>query len=281
MPKTSTIPDAVLTADGVTFAYADGPTVLADVSFALHSGELLGVVGPNGAGKSTLLSIAAGLLRPAAGSVRLAAVDVAAMSRLEVARRIAFLPQNVQPAFGFTVGEVVMQGRFPHLGPLGFEGSEDRRIGAEALESVEAAAFAARPFASLSGGEQKRVLIASAIAQEAPVVLLDEPTAALDLHHQITVYELLRRLAGQGKALAVVTHDLNLAAQFCDRLILLDSGRVAADGPPAAVLDKKLLEEVYGQPMVLIENPATGTPVVLAVPLAAKRASNPQRGRTQ
>ena len=262
---------AALIAEGVSFAYEAGVLVLDTVTFALRAGELLGVVGPNGAGKSTLLSIAAGLLRPAAGRVLLAASDVAWMSRLEVARQIAFLPQSVQPAFGFSVGEIVMQGRYPHLGPLGFEGAEDRRIAAAALASVEAAAFAARPFASLSGGEQKRVLIASAIAQQAAVLLLDEPTAALDLHHQVTVYQLLRRLAGEGKALAVVTHDLNLAAQFCDRLLLLADGRVAADGSAAKVLDRTLLEEVYGQRMVLVENPVTGTPVVLPVPRPGAR----------
>jgi iron complex transport system ATP-binding protein len=265
MTSIRTTTAAALRIEGVSFAYAGGPAVLDGVSFSLAAGQLLGLVGPNGAGKSTLLAVAAGLLRPADGGVRLGERALREMGRLEVARRVAFLPQAVQPAFGFTVAEVVLQGRYPHLGPLGFEGDGDRRIAADALAAVEASAFAARPFEELSGGEQKRVLIASAIAQEAGVLLLDEPTAALDLHHQVAVYRLLRQLADAGKAVAVVTHDLNLAAQFCDRLLLLSGGRVAADGPPAEVVRRELLEPVYQQKLVIVENPATHTPVVLAV----------------
>jgi iron complex transport system ATP-binding protein len=226
----------VLTLEDVRFAYGDR-AVLSGVSLTLAPGELVCVVGPNGAGKSTLLRLAAGLLAPSAGRVRVADADPRTTPRRLLARRLAFLPQEYHLAFPFTVAEVVLMGRYPHQGALALESAADAALADAAMRRCDVAGLAGRRFDALSGGERRRALLAQAFCQAAELILLDEPTAALDPAHALALFGILEEeKASRGAAALVVTHDLNLAGRFADRLVLIDGGRVAAVGPPGAVL---------------------------------------------
>lgn len=233
-----------LRAGGLVFAYAERP-VVRDVSFQVNSGEWVGLVGPNGSGKSTLLRLLAGLLRPQAGEVRVDGKDLHALGAREAARVVALMPQSSKAEGSFPVWEVVAMGRYAHLSRFRSEGPADRQAVAAALESTETAELADRLLQDLSGGEQQRVLLARALAQEAALLLLDEPTANLDVAHQLRVFTLIRRLVDKGATTVSAVHDLNLAARFCDRLLVMHAGRVAADGPPGEVLTPELLAEVF------------------------------------
>jgi iron complex transport system ATP-binding protein len=247
----------------VDFAYAERP-VLRGVSLELRPGRVLGLLGPNGAGKSTLVRLAAGLLRPARGQVRLADRDLSAWPRREVAKRVALLPQDGLLPPAFTAWEVAMMGRTPHLGWLGAEGATDRAVVEQALELADVAAVADRRVDELSGGERQRVMLARALAQEPSVLLLDEPTVHLDLGHQVALLSLVVRLARQGGlAVLVVFHDLNLAGQSCDELVLLSRGRVAAAGSPDDLLASPVVREVYGVDLVALPHPTSGRTAVL------------------
>ncbi len=241
--------EAELALEKVSYAYAGRADVpaLSDVSLEVRRGELVGVLGPNGAGKSTLLRLAAGTLRPTAGVVRLEGAEPHGLARAEVARRIAVVPQREEVSFGFSAGEVVLMGRAPHLGLLGVERTEDRARADEALRACGAWDLRHRSFSELSGGEQKRVAIARAIAQDTRVLALDEPTAFLDVHHQIAVLDLVRARVDE-KSLAAVTvlHDLNLAAQYCDKLLLLRDGRAVAMGSVDEVMTYRRIRETFG-----------------------------------
>jgi iron complex transport system ATP-binding protein len=254
-----------LKAEGLSFAYPGGPDVFTDVTAAVRGGELLGIVGPNGAGKSTLLRVLCGLLRARAGRVTLDGKPLSSFSNNERARTIAFLPQQVQPAFSLTVFEVVCLGRFPYLGAFGGWSAHDRQVAERCLVETETDALRDRDFMTLSGGERQRVLVASVLAQEPNLLLLDEPTSALDIHHQIEIFALLRRLARGGYGIGVVTHDLNLAARFCDSLALMATGQgVVADGAPAKVLTEDLLSQAYRAKIRVGTHPITGAPLVTA-----------------
>jgi iron complex transport system ATP-binding protein len=226
-----------LTFEHVTFAYGRHPA-LADASLTVRAGELVCIVGPNGAGKSTLVRLAAGLLSPGAGSVRVWGEAPEHVPRRRLARRVAYLPQDYQVVFPFTALEVVLMGRYPHLSPLALEGDADREAALAAMARCDVTPLAARRFQELSGGERRRVLLAQAFCQAAPLLLLDEPTAALDPAHAVAVFRLLREIArGAGDhAVVVVTHDLNLAARFADRLVVVDRARIAADAAPLDAL---------------------------------------------
>jgi iron complex transport system ATP-binding protein len=256
---------STISADNIGYAYPGGESVLDGVSLDVGPGEFVGIVGPNGSGKSTLLRLLAGLLSPASGEVSFDKKSLAGMHRIEIARVIGYLPQAVGSSFRFSVEEVVLMGRYPHLGALGFESDADRKIAQRALDATGTEKFAKRDFEELSGGERQRVLVASIIAQEPKVFLLDEPTAALDVHHQVAVYELLHSQASGGAGVAVVTHDLNLASQFCDRLLLLVNGGIAATGTPQEVVTAENINEIYGSEVLVTSNPQTGTPAVLPV----------------
>jgi len=248
------------------FAYDKaGGDVLQGVSLTLAAGTLTGIVGPNGSGKSTLLRVLAGILRPRSGRVTLNGESVASLDRRLVARTIAFLPQSVSMMFGFSVREVVALGRYPHLGPFGFLSQHDVAVVDQSLAQTESTDLAHRPFMELSGGERQRALIAAILAQEPDVLCLDEPTAALDIHHQVAILSLLARLAREGRTVVVVTHDLNLAAQFCGRLAILHQGRIAREGEPPDVLDAGLLKDVYQADLVVERNPVTGKRLVVVV----------------
>lgn len=232
----------------VSFAYDRG-AVVRDLSLRVGGGELVGLLGPNGSGKSTVLKLGAGVLRPRSGSVTLGDLPVRAMSRGDIARRLAVVPQELTVQFAYTVRQIVELGRTPHVGIFGVFTSTDTDAVERALAATDVAHLAGRTFNELSGGERQRVLVALALAQETEVVLLDEPTAHLDIRFQVGTLELVRRLNGErGITVLAALHDLNLAARYFPRLVLFD-GAVVADGTPAQVLDGALLSRVYGTPV--------------------------------
>ncbi|MBZ6111224.1 MULTISPECIES: heme ABC transporter ATP-binding protein [Streptomyces] len=238
-----------------------GRPVLDGVDVRVRAGEVLALVGPNGAGKSTLLGALAADVPAAEGVVRVHGRPVSAWSAPELALRRAVLPQSASLSFPFPVEEVVRMGRAPWAG--GDEADEDDAVVADAMSRTEVTGFAGRPFSALSGGERARVAFARVLAQRAPLLLLDEPTAALDLRHQELVLRLCRERARAGDAVVVVLHDLALAAAYADRVAVLRAGRVAADGPPAEVFAEELLSEVYDQPVEVLPHPRTGALLVL------------------
>ena len=264
--------DEVLAARAVSVSLGGTP-VLNAVSLAARAGEVTGLVGPNGAGKSTLLRVLAGLLRPESGAVRLGAEELAALPARARARRIAFLPQQ-EAAHPFTALETVLMGRYPHLSRFTLEGAGDRRIARAALARTEAERFESRKLDEVSGGERQRVLLARALAQQARVLLLDEPAAGLDLRHQLAAMETLRaEVAGGGVAVVVALHDVWLASRYCDRLALLSGGAIVAQGPPREVFTAQHFREVFGVEAVVEHEAGTGVPRVrLLGPTAAAAA---------
>jgi iron complex transport system ATP-binding protein len=254
---------AVLDAEALHFAYDKHSTVLEGIDVSLRAGRLTALVGPNGAGKSTLLRLLCGLLRPTQGRVLLNHLPLDKIAPRQRARMLAFLPQEVQPAFSLTAFEVVCLGRYPHTGGLGSLGAQDLAVARRSLAETETEHLATRDFGTLSGGERRRVLLAGALAQEPALLLLDEPTAGLDLHHESGVFVLLRRLADQGVGIGVVTHDLNRAARYCDTLLLLGADhRLHAHGAPTEVMDAALLSGAYGAALRVARHPFTGAPFV-------------------
>ena len=249
----------MISATDLRFAY-DGAPVLHGVSMSVRPGALVGLLGPNGSGKTTLLRLLAGTARPGGGRVTMDGLDIASMPRQAVARRLSVVPQETQLAFDYTVLEIALMGRYPHLRAFELEGPRDVEIAREALEATGTAGLADRPFTTLSGGEKQRVVIASALAQfagrdagPAPetgassrYLLLDEPTASLDLHYQLEIAALLRRLNASARlGIVVSTHDLNLAASLCDELVLLRDGRVVAHGATRDVLTPEAVQALY------------------------------------
>lgn len=220
--------------------------VLREVSFFVGRGEVVGLLGRNGAGKTSLLRLANRSLRPDAGAVRLWGRSLDSYPRRELARMVATVPQDVQVPFPFLAGEIVLMGRAPHQGLLGFESGEDLERARDAMERVGIAGLANRVISELSGGERQLVMFARALAQEPELLLLDEPTAFLDLRHRIDVLQVVRGLAERGRGALVVSHDLALAARICDRVVVLAEGGVLAEGRPADVLDPEVLRRAFG-----------------------------------
>nr|WP_083467064.1 heme ABC transporter ATP-binding protein [Kibdelosporangium sp. MJ126-NF4]CEL20538.1 Heme ABC transporter, ATPase component HmuV [Kibdelosporangium sp. MJ126-NF4]CTQ89449.1 Heme ABC transporter, ATPase component HmuV [Kibdelosporangium sp. MJ126-NF4] len=247
-----------LRVEGVT-VHLGGRPVLDDVSLDLRAGEVLALVGPNGSGKSTLLSAIAGDITPDAGVVWIDRRPLAEWSTMDLARRRAVLPQRITLSFPFTVGEVVRMGR----APWGEGDEDDDAVVAEVMALTETTEFEQRNFNSLSGGEQARAALARVLAQQTGIVLLDEPTAALDLKHAESVLGIARQRASVGDAVLVVLHDLGVAAAHADRIAVLSNGQVVADGPPAEVLTEDLLSEVYHHRVEVFAHPRTGRPVVM------------------
>ncbi len=256
---------------GLTVVYRDGgggPRVaLKEVSLELAPGELLGLVGPNGSGKTTLIRAVTSLVPALAGVVRIAGRDTAGLGQRELARLVAVVPQNPQLPEAYTALEAVLMGRTPYLGLLQAEGPEDLEATRRAMLATDSWALAGRRIGELSGGERQRVVVARALAQEAPLLLLDEPTAHLDIGHQAAVLELMRVFCrSEGKAVLAAVHDLTLAAQYCDRLVMLDRGTVVAQGEPEEVLRAETLERVYETRVQVFSHPQTGRPVVAPRP---------------
>ncbi|HEV3474830.1 MAG TPA: ABC transporter ATP-binding protein [Actinomycetota bacterium] len=252
----------LLTFERVTAGYG-ARVALEDASFTVGAGEVVGLIGPNGSGKTTAVRVASRALRPSAGQVTVAGRDPYALRAREVARLVAVVPQEMSPALEFTAQEVVLIGRSPYLSPFAGGTLHDFRRVREAMESAGVAELADRPLGELSGGEKRRVILAQALAQDAPVLVLDEPTTHLDPKHVLDIMETVRRLAGAGRAVLAVFHDLNLASATCDRLIALRDGTVVANGPPDELLTSALLRLVYGVDAEIQVNPATGRPAVL------------------
>ena len=246
----------------IGFSYGGRP-VLRGLSLSVAAGQLVGVVGPNGSGKTTLLKLITGVLSPNAGAVWIDGVDASKLGGRERARRVAIVPQAPQLPMGLTVVDVVLMGRSPHLGLLQWESERDLRVAAAAMEQTDVAHLAGRTLGKLSGGERQRAVVATALAQQAPLLLLDEPTSNLDLAHQTEVMELVRQVQSErGGAVLAAMHDLTLAAQFCDRVVMLAGGRCFAAGRPRDVLTACNIREVYGAEVAILEHPATGAPVV-------------------
>ena len=271
----------MLEVEKVHFAYRDSP-ILDGLDLTVRDGELIGIVGPNGSGKTTLLRLISGVLRPSGGRVRLDGTDVATLSSSQRARLVSVVPQNPQLPMSFTVSDLVLMGRNPHLRLLQWEGRTDLEVAARAMELTETYHLAGRTLDTLSGGERQRAVVAMALAQEAPVLLLDEPTANLDLAHQTGVMDIVRKVQQErGVAVLAAMHDLTLAAQYCSRLLMLADGRACAEGPPAEVLTRGNISTVYGTEVFVLPHPQGGTPVVLPVSDGHRPpgAAPEQRGR--
>jgi len=230
--------EVLLEARQVVFGYGNG-RILDGATLSLRRGELLGLVGPNGSGKSTLIRLLLGLLVPQSGEVLLEGVRLSSLPRTQVARLITLVPQETALDFEFSVREIVAMGRYPYLGRFRPEGTRDRQAIAEALRGTQLEQLAARSVHTLSGGERQRVLIARAVAQQTPLILLDEPTANQDVAHQLKTLELVRRLVREGRGALASVHDLSLAARFCDRILFLSQGRIAAEGTPREVITER------------------------------------------
>lgn len=243
--------------------------ILEDVSFCVQEGEVLGIVGPNGSGKTSLLKVLARLMRPLQGRIDLFGQELASMAQQEIARLVGVVQQDTQQLFPFTVAETVLMGRFPHrphgrwTGGFGWESREDVTIAEQAMMMVDILHLAHRAVTDLSGGERQRAMIARALAQTPKVLLLDEPTAFLDLQHQVEICSVLLRLKEESRLTVIlVSHDLNLVSQYCDRILLLDRGRVVRLGRPEEVIEPGALESVYRCRVLVDRHPITGLPRV-------------------
>lgn len=242
--------------EGATVRYPRAQRAALDgVTLSVEAGTLCSVLGPNGSGKSTLMKVMLGVVEVERGQVEIEGRPLRDWSRLDLAQRVAGVSQQEPISFPISVRELVAMGRYPHLGPLGIEGPDDRSAIDRALASCDVTAFEDRDVGTLSGGEFQRARIARALAQEPTALILDEPTASLDLRHQMAILELLRRSADEGLSVLLITHDLELAARFSDRIVLLAEGRVVADGSPKEVLEEERLTDVYGWPISVDEGP--------------------------
>jgi ABC-type cobalamin/Fe3+-siderophores transport system ATPase subunit len=250
-------------AEKLVVRYPGSPTAALDgVSMEVPEGCMYAVLGPNGSGKSSLMKALLGVLAPRAGRALVDGRDAREWTRRELARAVGVVPQAEAIAFPLTVRELVGMGRYPHLGLLGGEHDEDRAAVARALAQCDVGELSARDVTTLSGGELQRVRIARALAQEPRALVLDEPTASLDIHHEMAILELLRASADRGMTVLLVTHGLDMAARFADRMLLLAGGAVAAEGTPADVLRADILEGVYRWPIAVAPDPSTGAPRV-------------------
>jgi iron complex transport system ATP-binding protein len=266
----------LLSAGNLRFGYARGRSgrgdhgrgdrVIDEVSIEVAAGDVVGILGPNGSGKTTLLRLLSGAVAPVAGSVRWGGAEISGIPRRALARQIALVPQETSLAFDYSVLEIVLMGRYPHLGAFEIEGPDDLAAAVAALQATGTAEFAERPFRTLSGGEKQRVVIASALAQldggpggsgaaavTRKLLVLDEPTASLDLRYQFEIGALLRRLHdATGLTILLSTHDLRFAASVCTRVVLLSAGRILAEGPPATVLTAELVGRLFEVPPALV-----------------------------
>jgi len=245
----------ILGIDNIFLNFRNKP-ILSGVSFAVAAGEFFVIIGPNGAGKTSLLKVLSGLQKAQQGSITIKDKDISEYRRRDLSQIMAIVPQHIEVGFPFSVADTVIMGRTPHLGILGMEGKNDFHIAEEAMKFTDVAHLANRKLFQLSGGELQRVIIARAICQQPQVILLDEPTTALDPAHQLKIMDLMEKFRREhGTTIVMVSHDLNLASMYGDRLLLLEEGRVRKTGDPRNVLNKELLEESYGCRMQVDESP--------------------------
>jgi iron complex transport system ATP-binding protein len=250
-----------LTVDNVSFGYDHAVPILRDVSFGVQTGEFLSLVGPNGSGKTTLLRLLDRILLPLTGQIRLDDRPLHRFSRSELARRIAFVPQDGSPQFPFTVFEIVLMGRSPHTRGALFENVRDRQIARAVMKLTDIEHLALHPVTKLSGGERQRAWIARALAQQAQILLLDEPNAHLDITHQVDIFRLIKRLNTEsGITVVSVSHDLNLAAAYSDRIAVLQCGSLAALGTPDEVLTESRIKDVFHTDVLVDRHPTVRTP---------------------
>jgi iron complex transport system ATP-binding protein len=249
-----------LKVENVSFQYTVR-AVLQHISFEVHAGEFLGLIGPNGSGKTTLLRLVARLHSPTSGRVLLDETELSGYSHADIARRVAYVPQDHPDVFPFTVMEIVLMGRSPHLRGIGFERADDIAIAREMMELTDIAYLADHPITALSGGERQRAYLARALAQQASILLLDEPNTHLDIAHQGSIFSIIKQLKNR-RSLTVlsVSHDLNLAAMYSDRILMLHEGEIAAIGPPGEVLTSQLISRVFKAPVLVDRHPRSGTP---------------------
>ncbi len=260
---------------GVSFSRDRGP-ILDNINLQIARGEMIGLIGPNGAGKSTLLKLLVKILKADSGEIQFEGEAFSTWDQKALAQKIAYLPQNPTFEAGFTVFEIVLMGRYARLSRFQRISRKDEATAEAAMKKTETLPFSDRLFTALSGGEQQRVLLARALTQEASVLLLDEPTASLDLYHQLSFFQLLTSLVKEGKTVLFAIHDLNLAARFCERLILLHQGQVVADGFPQAVLTPIHLQSVYGISAEISHNPTINRLSVLPLSIDDSLYSNPK-----
>jgi len=247
----------------LSFAYDNSP-VIRELSFSIEAGEFVGIIGPNGAGKSTLLKLLDRILQPQHGSIELNKKRLNKYNRKELARLIGFVQQDFTSAFNFSALDIVLMGRFPYQKSFSFDSVEDLEIARQVMRLTDCDYLKHRKFNTLSGGERQRIVLSSALAQEPEILLLDEPTTALDLKHQLHFYEILSKLnQEQGMTILTVTHDVNLAAQFCKRIIVMKGGEILADGDTKDVLNKMTLQNVYDTPLEIVQHPNSHLPVIL------------------
>ena len=245
----------------------DKKAVLHEVSFEINEGEFLGIIGPNGCGKTTLLKTITRTLAPFSGDIIYRGKDLLKMDLKKLAGEMAFVPQQTLTSFSFNILEVVMMGRYPHLGRFQMEGKKDYEIAHNALKELKCLEFIDKDIDEISAGEKQRVIIAKALAQEPSVLVLDEPTSSLDIGHQIEIFDLIKKLNIDKKITVIsVLHDLNLAGDYCDRIVLMDKGRVFKVGASEEILTYQNIEKIYKTTVVVNESPATKRPHITLVP---------------
>lgn len=251
-------------ATGVCYSY-DARPALVGINTEIPSGSLTGIIGPNGSGKSTLLRILGAIARPDSGKVLYGGADISSMPPMHRARVVGAVLQDAGAQFGFPVKDIVEMGRFPYRGLFGRTNPDDKKAVDEAMEKAGVRHLAERPITALSSGEKQRAYIARALAQKPGALLLDEPTSHLDISYQLEVMEMLRRLSFSGTTVAIVMHDLNLAGLYCERLIAMKSGRIAAEGTPDEVLTPENILEIYGVRALVENHPATSRPLIITL----------------
>lgn len=261
--------DPLIEVRDLSVSFETGP-VVSGVDFDVERGSLVGLVGPNGAGKTTVIRAIKGTITPDSGEIRLDGDDAADLSAREVSRRVASVPQATELAFDFRVRHVVEMGRTPHLGRFDGHGPDDERAVREAMDAAGVTRFADRSITAVSGGERQRVLLARALAQETPALLLDEPTESLDVNHAVRTGKLIREIADGGRAALAAIHDLDLAARYCDEVVVLAKGGVHAAGPPAEVLTADAVGSAFDAEAFVGRNPATGSPAITAFDALAR-----------